>query len=857
MAVLNNIFPPVLDTYMPAFSLKATGGCRVYFSLSSYNTFNDIYEAQITVSNQYTNKSVLNTTNYPNAIKLMAIQEDTERLSDDRYYITISSEDLTDGFQQNTYYKVQIRFTANNTPNKELSREQRQKDINWFNQYLDYFSEWSKVCLIKGINPPTVNIKNFIEGIGYGTTFSTPFVDFVGNVVFSEGETETLKSYQIKLYDSNNTLIVNTNEIYSDIYSGVNEINYIFKNEFQDAEKYKIELIITTQNLFVSTHFFNFSIKLAATDPLNLQTSLEADEPNARIKIVLKTTGAFADSIIIKRTSSLSNFNLWEDVHIYTFITQVEGEYTWCDYSIENGVWYKYAIQKGDKKGNRGAVTVLNEEPVILNFDDIFLTTKDRQLKIKFDPTVNSLKYNVAENKTDTIGSKYPFIRKNGNIFYRQIPLSGLISFLSDESELFVSEKELYGDCQNYYKDFNLKNRITSYNDFVKEKMFRDKVIEFLHDSSIKLFRSATEGNILVKLMDISFTPEASLGRYLYRFSCTAYEIDEASVENLNKYNIQTLGDFGITDESTGEVVVSYPVFGQYVINKSSEDLIPAITNNHPVATGYKGVIQYFTYLHVEMNTKDTPAYKIDDNGISYLGYEMWINGMKIIINQDGYYEIENSEGFQITTLKFGGGADGLINYKMVLGEIASTSTTSVEAVAAATQYITGVGQLPLENTYVCGASVYDVIADTYLQEDSLPIQRLINLKGLKIEGEKGIIVFVKEGSDTNFNKYQIGKTNSISFSDVNTIIKDFYFNGILLEGNDVDLDRLSEKEGVIYYNYNNIDYPVTLYQLISSDYVVLSGNLSAVINQIAAIEVLADVSANVEYVYEIERIVE
>ena len=47
-----------------------------------------------------------------------------------------------------------------------------------------------------------------------------------------------------------------------------------------------------------------------------------------------------------------------------------------------------------------------------------------------------------------------------------------------------------------------------------------EAVIEFLKQ---------TEGNILVKLMDISLTPNQTLGRMLYSFSATAYEIDEES----------------------------------------------------------------------------------------------------------------------------------------------------------------------------------------------------------------------------------------------------------------------------------------------------------------------------------------
>ena len=61
--------------------------------------------------------------------------------------------------------------------------------------------------------------------------------------------------------------------------------------------------------------------------------------------------------------------------------------------------------------------------------------------------------------------------------------------------------------------------------------------MEFLYDGEVKLFRSPTEGNMLIRVMDASLTPNQQVGRYLWSFSATAYEIAEHTYENLNKYN--------------------------------------------------------------------------------------------------------------------------------------------------------------------------------------------------------------------------------------------------------------------------------------------------------------------------------
>ena len=57
------------------------------------------------------------------------------------------------------------------------------------------------------------------------------------------------------------------------------------------------------------------------------------------------------------------------------------------------------------------------------------LTDGEKQLKIKYDPKVSSFKDTILESKTDTIGGQYPFFFRNGWVRYKEIPISGLISY--------------------------------------------------------------------------------------------------------------------------------------------------------------------------------------------------------------------------------------------------------------------------------------------------------------------------------------------------------------------------------------------------------------------------------------------
>lgn len=57
-------------------------------------------------------------------------------------------------------------------------------------------------------------------------------------------------------------------------------------------------------------------------------------------------------------------------------------------------------------------------------------------------------------------------------------------------------------------------------------------------NGEVKLFKSPTEGNFLVRLTDISFSPNQQLGRMIWSFNATANEIADNTTDNYYLYNI-------------------------------------------------------------------------------------------------------------------------------------------------------------------------------------------------------------------------------------------------------------------------------------------------------------------------------
>ena len=535
MAININLYPPIVDTYAPAFLVDSGTNkdiCRIYFTLSQFNTMEDIANIQVTVRSQYTNLSVLDKSKYPSEIMITNIKEDTTKTSDDRYYIELNKTDIQGGkFEINQYYKVQMRFTHKDAP----AAPSNQALDAWLAANINLFSEWSTVCLIRGISTPQLAVSGFtIEGGEISWANYNPII--YGTLSFkNEEETEKLKSYQIKLYDENNNLLTDSGIQ----YTNTNSFSYGLNYNFVAGAKYKFTIECTTMNLYSAIATYEFTTSTGESEILDFTFIAEADEDNGRVILTIRKsniTDGFTGELVLRRTSNKTNFTIWEDLKTYKYKEATAIKETFNDMTIESGVWYKYYLQK--RSNGVAASTKYIKTPIMVIFDDMFLTTKDRQLKIKFNPTVSSFKRTIQESRTDTLGSQFPFVRRNGYANYAQFPIGGLISFQIDESDLFTSLEELFGKHLYLYTDYNDDHRITEANNIVYEKLFKDKVIEFLYSEQPKLFRSATEGNFIVKIMDASFSPNATLGRRIVSFTATAYEVAECNIDNFKKYDI-------------------------------------------------------------------------------------------------------------------------------------------------------------------------------------------------------------------------------------------------------------------------------------------------------------------------------
>lgn len=573
------IYPPTLQSAQPAF-LYNSSSCPIYFTLQNITSLSQIKEGhiQIRVTKQANNKSIVDTSKYPDGIIYKAA---SYILTEDfKYKINIELSDLEEYWKPGCLYKVQLRFGF-----KPVFTDIR-NFANWKKEQIDAsaFSEWSTVMIIKAIQQPAVTIKNAkavrLSMVNSERTETTLTPLFAGSCEIGAESKEKVDKFRFNLYSgketNNRTLIESSGWLqHNGLVDSLDEFR--FKKVLKNDNFYTVTYEIITINGYEATaepYYFlatrNYYTRLKGVE-LGIESQSDYCKENACLRIKLKTDTALIGCYVLTRTDERSNFSVWEDLKYFLFRSQIfDNDVVYEDFTIESGIRYKYAFQQENIAGLRSE-QVLLDGVYSVDFQHSYLYCADRQLKIKFNPKLNSFKHTVLASKQDTIGDKYPHLSRNGYANYSEFPISGLISFQMDEGQTFLSFRAQ--DLENevkagyYYDDNNMIDRdkfellpldrgnqtnaqypwvncnLTDNNIFVERK-FREYAEKFLNNFSYKLYRSATEGNIVVGLMNVSLTPKTELGRMLYDFSATAYEVADNSLESLDRNNIINIGGF-------------------------------------------------------------------------------------------------------------------------------------------------------------------------------------------------------------------------------------------------------------------------------------------------------------------------
>lgn len=397
---------------------------------------------------------------------------------------------------------------------------------------------YSTIGVVKYSSTPKISI----EGLQAGNINLHQY-DYVGRYEPStQDPTEVEIYYQFDVYDYNNQLYASSGK---KIHNATIEGGDLFQlaDTFEKQLVYSIKYTVWTLNgLKVFTRKYRLMERQSLDIEIEAELKVEQNYDEGYIKVSLLDTAekeqVVEGAFLITRADSLSNYKIWNELYRFELRNKKLKSFSFKDFTIQQGVKYQYSIQQYNDNGlysNR-----LLSEHIKADFEDSFLYDGERQLKIRFNPKMTSFKNTVLEQKVNTIGSKYPFIFKNGNVSYKEFPIGGLISYLSDAENLFTNDYDL----NNYHRhDTPADDETLNYlptdlvsENITKERLFKLKALEWLTNGEPKLFRSPTEGNYIVRLLNTNMAPENALGRMIHNFTATAYEIAELNYDNLVSY---------------------------------------------------------------------------------------------------------------------------------------------------------------------------------------------------------------------------------------------------------------------------------------------------------------------------------
>ena len=588
------LYPPYIEGTLPAFYLDDGGDGKLTIPFAHNRAINT--EAEIS-SFSIKVKSVQNDVFYGDASKGAHWDGGNEvwfeiKKVDD--YSTIVDEDGNPIIKNlkikiGQYYKIQLAYID------------KRENVGYY----------STVGVVKCTSEPTVEIDNFEENkvnnnspefIGIfkqdkngdvnEKVYSSKFIitDLQGNEVFNSGDILHSIENNPNSYESQDTVYFNRDLNYGEIY----KIQYIVtttnglvysspKYLLTQQKSIDMELkgdLIT--NLNYDEGFVDVSIEGALLDiniayvdkdkkektasfpyktPTKLDEAIKKLEKNKNTIVSSENSGEeITDGLFILSREDSLNPGVWEELTRFSLKHESPTRTVFRDFTIEQGKTYTYSLQQYN--ANNVYSDRKKSDPIYADFEDMFLYDGERQLKLRFNPQVTSFKTQLAETRAETIGNKYPFFFRNARVGYKTFPISGLVSMLSDNNKFFTSFKDILRTDYRYDrettpateslkiwppamdKDTDLVSR-----NFASERLFKLKVLDWLNDGHVKLFKSPGEGNYLVRLMDNSLSPNPQVGRMLHTVNSTAYECAEMSYKNLVENNI--VREIHLSDEDT------------------------------------------------------------------------------------------------------------------------------------------------------------------------------------------------------------------------------------------------------------------------------------------------------------------
>ena len=546
------------------------------------------------------------------------------------------------GYVCDYYYKVQLRFDC-------CEDEVDSLYINSKRAYFSEWSAVTLLKAIPE-NTVTLTNFDKKDGSGVKTPQYNPgIIPIVGTVSFDPNTAgEHLESFEIEVLNKEESFIKNSGKKFVEELNTFNWLCDLTDAPLN--QDYIINLYLTTNNGYVIFKRYNFRLsesnmlnfvplwefnKIIA--PYDLQEQVLVTSEDGWVTIKISTASLLPSGyLFIKRASSLDNYSNWEIIDCKYFAAGQKISTTFVDKTVCSLTNYKYSCQFLTTN-NMQSKTYKTNEIVYPDFYDILISRGDRQLAIRYNAQITNVTPTVDRTKVDTLGGKYPRFVQNARMNYKQFQITGTISAMSDYNRAFLSDIDYMDEMAyyNYQQDgkYEIRNDslihgsleqtpyanqmdrflrendkenviltktqekihnliqntdhdIYPLNNWWWEREFREEAIEWLNDGEPKLYRSMTEGNMVVMVDAVSLTPNPQLGRMIWDFSATIYEVgDGNSLINLSSLGIASIiNDYNNNSNiDTNEISVGEK---QHYTAQDGETTLVNVSNNNFTVDG-------------------------------------------------------------------------------------------------------------------------------------------------------------------------------------------------------------------------------------------------------------------------------
>lgn len=501
------LYPPVIAGTIPAFcgtSIEVPFSMNRAVGISEFNGF------------------ALKIKKVSGSLVGTIVEKDAAKWLEKRVITFKLPEQIVKELRAGEFYKIQIAYV---------------KNVDTTSQQIGIYST---IGVVKYTTMPVVEIEGMSTSAinnhcySYNGVYRQVKIEDGRTVYDKNDTTEKLYSSRFIIYDSDGNIIKDSGEILHnttyDTASYEATEQYMVPEDLELNKIYYLYYIATTVNGLVKPSP-RYRITQRRQIPMNLEADIKAELNYEAGTINIHLIGHHENQIasgqfLLSRRADSDSLE-WEEVLYFTLQSEIPDRLLFTDHTVAQGVKYTYSLQQYNENSVYSDRVYSNS--VVADFEDLFLFDGKRQLKVKFNPKVATFKTNVVESKTNTLGSKHPFIMRNAHVNYKELSISGLISYQMDDIQSFMPLESLG-------LEYATHNLVTE--NIKAERDFKLAVNEWLTDGQPKLFRSPTEGNYIVRLMDVSMSPTDTLGRMLHTFTCKAYEIDDYTYDNLNKYGL-------------------------------------------------------------------------------------------------------------------------------------------------------------------------------------------------------------------------------------------------------------------------------------------------------------------------------